>query len=159
MVVLSLALGVAACTSNEQFSLPPRATVTVLPAADAPPEPAAAGPVTTTTTVPITTTSMPGSVTYAVQAGDTFYGIASKTNTPYELLLALNPLKDPANLMVGQLLIVPGPATPTTGVAGAPGDTVPGAVPGGAEGTAPGETTTTGTEVTVSTLPAATKTG
>jgi LysM repeat protein len=97
--------------------------------------------VPTTTTLPVTTTSMPGSVLYQVQPGDTMTGIAAELGVSYALLLQLNPLRNPGVLSVGQLLVVPGPTSPTNG-----------------DGTATGQASTT-VAVTGSTLPAATKTG
>ena len=134
-------LSVGACGRKVEESLPVPATLTVLPAPDAPPEPAAARPMPPTTRVAVTTTSLPGSVTYTVQDGDTFFGIADKFGITPALLAGLNPLKDPGRLVVGQLLVVPGPAP----------------VPGSADGSA--TTTTVGAAVTVSTLPSATKNG
>lgn len=140
-VVVLAGLSLAACGRKAEESLPAPATLTVLPAPDAPPEPAAARPMPPTTRVPVTTTSLPNSVTYTVQDGDTFFGIADKFGITPQLLAGLNPLKDPGRLVVGQLLIVPGPAP----------------VPGSPDGSA--TATTTGTTVTVSTLPSATKNG
>jgi len=131
-------LTAAGCRTVPQEALPAPSTVTVMPAADAPPEPAAARPVPTTTTVFTTTTSLPDSITYEVQPGDTFYAVAAKFGISNELLLQLNPLRDPGRLVVGQLLVVPGPNSPVGQQTGAAG---------------------TGTTVTASTLPAATKNG
>ena len=140
LVVLA-GLSLVACGRKAEESLPAPATLTVLPAPDAPPEPAAARPMPPTTRVPITTTSLPGSVTYTVLDGDTFYGIAEKLGITPALLAGLNPLKDPGRLLVGQLLVVPGPAP----AAGSPHGS--------------STTTTTVAAVTASTLPAATKNG
>jgi LysM repeat protein len=142
-VAVAFVTAVTACAGGGELNLPPRATVAVSPDPDAPPEPAAAGPVTTTTTLPITTTSLPGSIEYVVEPGDTFYAIATRSGATVELLLTLNPLKDPGNLIVGQILIVPGPGT----AGGAPGAAVTDNGAGPAAG------------VTTSTLPAATSDG
>ena len=141
VVVAVTALVTAACRSADPVALPPPRTVEVLPDPSAPPQPAAARPVPTTTTLPVTTTSMPGSVLYQVQPGDTMTGIAAELGVSYALLLQLNPLRNPGVLSVGQLLVVPGPTSPTNG-----------------DGTATGQASTT-VAVTGSTLPAATKTG
>lgn len=44
---------------------------------------------------------------YTIQPGDTFYNIARRYNTNLNLLLAANPGLNPANLMIGQRIVVP----------------------------------------------------
>jgi len=139
-VVLTV-LTATACRSAERVALPPPRTVEVLPDPGAPPQPAAARPVPTTTTAPTTTTSMPGSVLYQVRPGDTLTGIAADLGVSYAVLLQLNPLRNPGVLSVGQVLVVPGPTSPTAG-----------------DGSGAGQASTS-VPVTGSTLPAATKTG
>jgi LysM repeat protein len=146
--------------------------VTIVPGAGAPEQPAAAGPITTTTTAPTTTTSMPGSTFYAVQAGDTLYGIAARLDTTVEVLIKLNPMRDTNRLLVGQELIVPSGATATTQAGAADGTGDGGTVAGtgapppakqtgvpddGADPT--GDSEGGDSDVTGSTLPAATKDG
>ncbi len=175
LAALTATVVVTACSSGAAETLPPPSTVTIVPAAGAPEQPAAAGPITTTTTAPTTTTSMPGSTFYAVQDGDTLYGIASRLNTTVEVLIRLNPMKDTNRLLVGQELIVPAAGATTATVAGSVGSQSPvtssatdavtedpgsgsGAGLGGgvpSEGADPGSDS----EVTGSTLPAATKDG
>ena len=161
---LLVALLAAGCGQSEARSLRTAATVTVLPAPGAPAKPVAAGPViTSVTAVPAPTTSMPGSVPYVVQAGDTLHGIAGLFNTTFAVLLQLNPLKDPAKLGVGQTLVVPGPPPATDG--SAPPAEQPAAGLGPSEnnnpegpGSAASNGATASTEAPT-TLPAATKEG
>jgi LysM repeat protein len=172
--LLTVGTAVSACSSGGAETLPPPITVTIVPGAGAPEQPAAAGPITTTTTAPTTTTSMPGSTFYAVQAGDTLYGIAARLDTTVEVLIKLNPMHDTNRLLVGQELIVPSGATPTTqaGAADGTGDagTVAGTGPPAKQtgvpddGADPTDPTGDGgdggdSDVTGSTLPAATKDG
>ena len=70
---------------------------------------------------------------------DTLTAIAADLGISYQLLLQLNPLRNPGVLSVGQLLVVPGPTSPTV--------------------EDPGTGRLPSTTVTGSTLPAATKTG
>jgi LysM repeat protein len=44
---------------------------------------------------------------YTVQAGDTLYGICKRLGVDYEDMIDLNSLKDPNNLLVGQVLKIP----------------------------------------------------
>ncbi len=113
-----MALLAAGCRQSEARAPRTAVTITVLPALGAPAKPVAAGPVPpSVAAVTAPTTSMPGSVPYVVQAGDTLHGIAGLFNTTFAVLLQLNPLKDPAKLGVGQTLVVPGPTPATHGSA------------------------------------------
>ena len=47
--------------------------------------------------------------TYTVVAGDTTFGIADKCGVSPDDIIALNPDIDPANLSIGQVLILPSP--------------------------------------------------
>ena len=161
---LLVALLAAGCGQSEAQARRTAVTVTVLPALGAPAKPVAAGPVTpSVAAVPAPTTSMPGSVPYVVQAGDTLHGIAGLFNTTFAVLLQLNPLKDPAKLGVGQTLVVPGPPPATDG--SAPPAEQPVAGLGSSEnngakgpGSAASNSGNASTEATT-TLPAATKEG
>ncbi len=44
---------------------------------------------------------------YTVQAGDTLYGICKRLGVSYEDMVDLNNIKDPNNLLVGQVLKIP----------------------------------------------------
>ncbi len=134
LVVLG-AMGAVGCSQPAEESLPTPAILSLLPDPNAPAEPAAARPLPVTTRVVASTTSLPGSVLYTVQDGDTFFAIAEQHAITPARLSELNPLRDRSRLSVGQLLIVPGP------------------VP------APDSPDATTTTVTASTLPAATKNG
>ena len=59
----------------------------------------------------------PNSMSYTVQAGDTFYSLSSRFNTTVQNILALNPGVDPNALQIGQTVCVPffGPAPPCVG--------------------------------------------
>jgi len=73
---------------------------------------ATATPRPTTTATPTATPR--GSNIYAVQAGDTPGGIASKFGVSVEELMRVNNITDPTKLRVGQELIIPTPqASPT----------------------------------------------
>lgn len=160
----ALLLGTS-CGTGTADALPPPETVHIRPAAGAPAQPAAAGPVTTTTTAPTTTTSLPGSVHYEVQPGDTLYGVATRFETTVEVLTKLNPLKDVNRLLVGQDLIVPNPAVATTAPRAATGTPAGPGAGGGAATSTTEEPLPTEEEpedpsvATASTLPAATKDG
>lgn len=50
--------------------------------------------------------------TYTVVAGDTMFGIAEKCGVDPQRLIDINPNADPANLHIGDVLLVPEAATP-----------------------------------------------
>lgn len=52
--------------------------------------------------------------TYTVIGGDTTFGIAAKCGVDPQAIIDLNPDIDPANLSVGQVLIMPEPAAEET---------------------------------------------
>jgi hypothetical protein len=52
--------------------------------------------------------------TYTVISGDTTFGIADKCGVDAQAIIDLNPDIDPANLSVGQVLIMPEPAPDET---------------------------------------------
>lgn len=49
---------------------------------------------------------------YTVQAGDTLYGICKRLGVDYDDMINLNNIKDPNNLLIGQVLKIP-PRTST----------------------------------------------
>ena len=53
-------------------------------------------------------------VTYVVQRGDTLRSIASKYNTTVSNLVKLNKIADPNKILVGETLIISGPAKTTS---------------------------------------------
>jgi hypothetical protein len=51
--------------------------------------------------------------TYTVIAGDTMFGIADKCGVDPQRLIDINPNSDPANLHIGEVLLVPEAESPT----------------------------------------------
>jgi LysM repeat protein len=49
----------------------------------------------------------PGTVTYAIQPGDTFYSLAQRYQTKVPAIVSANPLVDPNRLQVGQIICLP----------------------------------------------------
>ena len=49
-----------------------------------------------------------GTFPYIIQAGDTFWGLADENSTTVEAIMAINPGVDPNNLLVGEVIFVPG---------------------------------------------------
>ncbi|MFN0028167.1 MAG: LysM peptidoglycan-binding domain-containing protein [Acidimicrobiales bacterium] len=149
-VTVALTAGTWGCARTAEVALPEPVTVTVLPAADAPPKPVGAGPVTTGAAMPAPSTTMVATVSYTVQVGDTLSGIADQFGTSFEVLVALNNLTEPGRLGVGQVLVVPEP----------PATTVPPPNPEHtADTTVDGAPPDTATDPTATTLPPATKEG
>jgi LysM repeat protein len=54
----------------------------------------------------------PGSTIYIVRRGDTLYSIARRFGTTYQALAALNGLRSPYTIYVGQRLVISGSGTP-----------------------------------------------
>lgn len=54
----------------------------------------------------------PGSTSYAVRSGDTFYQIAIRNNISLDALIRANPGVDPNRLFIGQIICIPS-STPT----------------------------------------------
>lgn len=52
-------------------------------------------------------------MTYTVKSGDTLSGIAQNYNTTVGALVALNGIKDPNKIYVGQVLEIPGSKAPS----------------------------------------------
>lgn len=73
------------------------------PVAASPPAPSA----------PATPTAVPGSGTYVVRNGDTFYSIARKHKVSAESLIAANPDIKPSEMRTGQLVRLQGKSTPS----------------------------------------------
>jgi LysM repeat protein len=46
----------------------------------------------------------PGTVTYTIKAGDTFFSLAQRFNTTIAAIIAANPDVDPENLEVGNII-------------------------------------------------------
>lgn len=68
-----------------------------------------------------TPTPSPTPIVYAIQAGDTLWDVAYLNRTSVEEIVALNPGLRPEALQIGQLLLLPPPATPVyTNVRGTP---------------------------------------
>lgn len=110
-----LALGCGGSGADD--AVPPLPSkVTVIPSGDTTP---VGAPTTTTSTVPVTTTSLPGTQPYTVQPGDTLTSVATRYGFTLAEVTALNALKDPGSLSVGQVIVLPPP--PTTTVPAAPG--------------------------------------
>ncbi len=68
-----------------------------------------------------------GTITYAVEAGDTLTEIAQRFNVSQEAIMEANDITNPDSLRVGQELVIPAAATfsETPGIGGAPTPTVP----------------------------------
>jgi len=74
--------------------------------------PAATSGVSAEPSVAPTPVPAPTPFTYKVKAGDTLSGIAAKYKVSVDDILAANPdLKDPNQLQVGQVLVIPLPAS------------------------------------------------
>lgn len=54
----------------------------------------------------------PGTVTYTIKAGDTFFSLAQRFNTTIAAIIAANPDVDPENLEVGNIICMPQAVTP-----------------------------------------------
>jgi LysM repeat protein len=50
----------------------------------------------------------PGGFPYIIQPGDTFWNLAGQYGTTVEAIMAVNPGVDPNNLLIGQIICVPG---------------------------------------------------
>lgn len=61
--------------------------------------------------IPASTSGTP--TVYVVQRGDTLYSIARRFGTTYQVLAAVNNLKNPRLIYVGQRLVIPGSSTPS----------------------------------------------
>jgi LysM repeat protein len=89
--------------------------------AGASPTPAATAEVSAEPSVAPTPVPSPTPFTYKVKAGDTLSGIAAKYKVSVDDILAANPdLKDPNQLQVGQVLVIPLPASSVIPDAGTP---------------------------------------
>ncbi len=49
----------------------------------------------------------PGTMSYTIKSGDTFYKLAQRYNTTVEAIIAVNPGVDPNNLQIGQVICIP----------------------------------------------------
>jgi peptidoglycan/xylan/chitin deacetylase (PgdA/CDA1 family) len=109
-----------ACGGQQVTPVPtpgPSPIATVVPS----PTPSSSTPSPTVTPGPTLTpapspTPEPLTTSYEVQSGDTLYSISRRFGTTVEAIVAANNLIDPANIYVGQILIIPtegGTATPT----------------------------------------------
>jgi LysM repeat protein len=58
----------------------------------------------------------PGSRSYTIQSGDTFYNIAQRFGTTVQTIQRLNPNVNPDALLVGQRICVPDTITPAPGI-------------------------------------------
>jgi len=57
----------------------------------------------------------PGTTSYIIRSGDTFYSLANRFNTTVQAIMAANPGVDPNRLMIGQQICIPtGGQTPST---------------------------------------------
>ena len=54
----------------------------------------------------------PGTFTYTIRAGDTFFSLARRFNTTVEALMAANPGVDPEGLLIGQRICIPTAVSP-----------------------------------------------
>ncbi len=54
--------------------------------------------------------SCPGGTGYVIQAGDTFYALASRYGVSVQALINANPNVDPSRLVIGQTICIPGGA-------------------------------------------------
>ena len=57
---------------------------------------------------------------YTVQPGDTLYRLSQRFGTTVEALVALNDIRDPDLILVGQVLLVPETGLPAAGVPAGP---------------------------------------
>lgn len=55
----------------------------------------------------------PGTFSYTVRAGDTFFLLAQRFNTTVEAIMRANPGVDPNRLQIGQVICIPSGGTPT----------------------------------------------
>jgi LasA protease len=110
--VLFLALSVIACARSQPDIIV--ITATFPPAVSPPFQPTRvqAGTLiqpTPNPTLPLASTT--ARQDYVVQPGDTLYGIAATSGVSMDTLIALNNLTDPNNLIVGQVIHLPDPAS------------------------------------------------
>ncbi len=54
-----------------------------------------------------TTQCPPGTVSYVIRGGDTYYALAQRYNTSVPALVSANPFVDPNRLMIGQSICIP----------------------------------------------------
>lgn len=75
--------------------------------------------------IPSSSSGTPTTV-YVVQRGDTLYSIARRFGTTYQVLAAVNGLRNPRLIYAGQRIIIPGPVAPSpqTVYVVRPGDTL-----------------------------------
>jgi peptidoglycan/xylan/chitin deacetylase (PgdA/CDA1 family) len=124
-LALCLAIALVAAVACAEQQVTPAPTPRPSPAATVMPTltPSSSTPGATVTPAPSPTpepTATPAPPTpvgarYEVQTGDTLYSIARRFGTTVEAIVAANNLIDPANIDVGQVLIIPtGAAVPTS---------------------------------------------
>ncbi len=132
--LLMLLVAGMACSGGDTTSPTNSATTSGSPTATATPgagqvTPAAGSP-TNTTPPGDEPTIPPSQQTYTVQAGDTMYSIAARFGTSVTAIAQANGISDPAQINVGQVLVIPlalgqTPAPSTPAPSGAPGTQPP----------------------------------
>jgi len=125
---LAVAVLIAAACNGEHTTPGPTARPSTPTAARPSPTAPATPSLTPVSPTPSQTAANPApsaqpGTTYQVQAGDTVYSIARRFGTTVEAIVAANHLADPAQINVGQVLIIPGGLSPTSTPAAGPTST------------------------------------
>ncbi len=120
ILIATFTAALAACGGGTPPGQRPENTATPT-SPSAPPTTTTAGTANTPQPTPTPTSTTPG--TYTVIAGDTLWAVAERFETTVDAIVALNSLADADSIEVGQVLKLPGPATPTPATTATPSAT------------------------------------